>query len=58
MGLGPLPQIKETVYQEGDVVVYDGFVFKVNSPVVDGAVVISNECGDVWTVPENFISLL
>lgn len=58
MGLGPLPTIEERPYQQGDVVVYDGFVFQVSSPAEDGDVTISNQCGDVWTVPENFISLL
>ena len=58
MSLGPLPIIEERPYQEGDVVVYDGFVFQVSRTVEDGDVTISNQCGDVWTVPENFISLL
>ena len=56
--LGPLPEIEHRPYQEGDVVVYDGFVFQVSKPAEEGDVTISNECGDVWTVPENFISLL
>lgn len=58
MTLGPLPAIEYRPYQEGDVVVYDGFVFQVASPTKDGTIELVNQCGDVENVPENFISLL
>jgi len=56
MELGPLPPIEYRPYEEGDIVVYDGFVFQVKH-VDHGDVTIENT-ERVATVPENFISLL
>ena len=56
MSLGPLPEIEYRPYEQGDVVVYDGFVFEVKSNN-NGDITIEN-ADRVTTVPENFISLL
>jgi len=56
MELGPLPPIEYRPYEEGDIVVYDGFVFEVK--YVDCGDVTIENTERVTTVPENFISLL
>ena len=56
MSLGPLPELEYHPYEEGDIVVYDGFVFEVK--YVDAGDVTIENTERVETVPENFISLL
>lgn len=42
-----LPPIEYRPYEEGDVVVYDGFVFSITKVNEDG-ITVSNNCGDVY----------
>lgn len=42
-----LPPIVNRPYQEGDVVVYDGFVFSITK-VEESGITVSNNCGDVF----------
>ena len=56
MALGPLPEIEYRPYEQGDIVVYDGFVFEVK--YVDAGDVTIGNPERITTVPENFISLL
>jgi len=57
MTLGPLPTIVERPYEPGDIVVYDGFVFEVDS-TEDDFVHLKHGNGQDEFVPSSFISLL
>ncbi len=53
-----LPPIVKRPYQQGDVVVFDGFVFSITE-VADAGITVSNNCGDTFCLlSEQDISLL